>query len=457
MPLLQQANTAFRQKRLQEAIRLYQEALTLYPELAPFIQFNHDLAVRKARKQGKYPVKSSIKDHTDIAECAKLRVLFVLPGAIDSNNGYHVQLLLRDLTSTGMVHCTVTTPDICHKTADPRTLPFSAVTAAETPHSFDLIHAWTPREAVRELCEHLLTRHPCSLVVHLEDNEEYLTAAVMGRPFTELARLTETELDRIIPRTCFHPHRGKQFLQRAQGVTMIIDSLAHFKEEHIPGLVIAPPVDQHLFYPRPPNLLLRQQLGIAENQVVLVYTGNVHAANVHEVRQLYEAVELLNSQGTSALLLRTGQNCGDWEYKKGFSEYIRHLGWVERDQVPEILAAADVLVQPGKPGPFNDQRIPCKLPEYFAMGRPIILPKTNIGLQVRHEHQGYVLDNADSVAIAQAVQTIIITPALRERLARGSLEFFRANFARQSMPLRLIQFYSDLVSPYKKEPDQVVS
>ena len=48
---------------------------------------------------------------------------------------------------------------------------------------------------------------------------------------------------------------------------------------------------------------------------------------------------------------------------------------------PQLLVAADILVQPdGSPGPFNDYRFPSKLPDFFASGRPVVLPKTNIGL-----------------------------------------------------------------------------
>src|SRR5262245_34876524 len=35
-----------------------------------------------------------------------------------------------------------------------------------------LVHAWTPRELVRELTEELVSRHGCPYVVHLEDNED---------------------------------------------------------------------------------------------------------------------------------------------------------------------------------------------------------------------------------------------------------------------------------------------
>jgi glycosyltransferase involved in cell wall biosynthesis len=82
-----------------------------------------------------------------------------------------------------------------------------------------------------------------------------------------------------------------------------------------------------------------------------------------------------------------------------------------------MLAAADVLVQPGWPGPFDDERIPSKLPEFFAMSRPVILPRTNLGLRVAHEQEAYVLDRADAEGMAEAIWRLKADPALRQRLA----------------------------------------
>src|SRR5207237_553434 len=43
-----------------------------------------------------------------------------------------------------------------------------------------LVHAWTPREAVRELVQEVSARYGCPYVVHLEDNEDVITADALG-------------------------------------------------------------------------------------------------------------------------------------------------------------------------------------------------------------------------------------------------------------------------------------
>ncbi|NET76672.1 tetratricopeptide repeat protein [Okeania sp. SIO1F9] len=389
-----------------------------------------------------------------------LNALFVLYGNIDSNGGYHAQLHATRLLEQG-VDCLFAVPDSSdnedvlrrslHNLSNPvRILAYSdfSIPGLRLPFANgggpDVIHAWTPREVVRKCVEKLLKQYSCPLVIHLEDNEEYLTAAKVGRPFAELSKLPEAELNRIIPGDRYHPIKGKAFLNRAQGLTMIIETLKGFNIGNVPELVLAPPVDESLFYPRPINQELRRSLGILEGHVVLAYTGNVHSGNRDEVGELYQAVEILNQQGCPTVLLRSGLNGEGMEVESWGGSYEKYLGWVEREQVPEILAAADVLVQPGVPGEFNDRRIPSKLLEYFAMGRPVVLPKSNLGLRVSHGREGYVLARYDAKGIAGAVQEIKTDRELARRLSDGAVDFYLSQLEQGLMGTKLNDFYGRL-------------
>ncbi|MDT9286193.1 tetratricopeptide repeat protein [Limnospira sp. PMC 1298.21] len=390
-----------------------------------------------------------------------MNVLFVLYGSLESNSGYQAQLHAAKLGKVG-VDCMFAVPDSSYQSnagqqasrnplsPPANVLPFSALLSSQVRFSFadgrcpDVIHAWTPREIVREFVESLLERYPCALVIHLEDNEEYLTEAKVGRPFAELAKLPEAELDRLIPANRYHPIKGRAFLNRAQGLTMIIDSLKEFNTQKVAELVLPAPVDEKLFYPRPMNWELRRSLGISDNSVVLAYTGNVHSGNIGEVRELYRAVEILNQQGCPTILLRTGLNGDKLGVESWGGVLEKYLGWVEREQVPQILAAADVLVQPGVPGVFNDQRVPSKLLEYFAIGRPVVLPKTNLGLRVKHGQQGYVLERSDAQGIAEAVQQIKADTELARRLSDGAVDFYLNQLEQSLIGMKLNDYYCKL-------------
>ncbi len=442
---------------------------------------------------------------------AALNILFVLYHAIDSNSGLHVQLHAARLLDEGAdclfavpdqqatsaasqmnraVHSAILRPagargrgerqgserdvgDVLLPALDnrlgySRVRPYSAFLPPDGRLPFadgrgpDIIHAWTPREVVRRFVEELRGRQPCPVVIHLEDNEEYLTEVSVGRPFAELTRLSASELDRLIPANRYHPTRGRTFLDQAQGLTLIIGTLERFNIRKTPTMVLPPPVDERLFYPRPFNRALRHELGVPDDHVVLAYTGNRHRGNQAEIGELYQAVEMLNRQGCPTVLFRTGL---DGKARNGAlsteSPYEKNLGWVERQRVPEILAAADMLVQPGEPGPFNDERIPSKLPEYFAMGRPVILPRTNLGLRVTHAQHAYVVEKADASSIAEAVRTIRSDRALWRRLSDQGVEFYLSRFARELMSTSLSDYYGQLqrlggTGPYASSSGEVL-
>ncbi|WPL15266.1 N-acetylglucosaminyl-diphospho-decaprenol L-rhamnosyltransferase [Thiorhodovibrio winogradskyi] len=361
------------------------------------------------------------------APAAPRNLLFVLPMPLDSNSGYHVQHHAAQLRAQG-IDCRVAVPD-GQPTSDQSPLPsrsHSQVLSDPAASGFangrgpDLIHAWTPRECVRRLVEPLRRATGARLLVHLEDNEEHLTEVALGRPYAELARLPLAELDRLIPGHRYHPQRGQWLLDRADGLTLIASPLARFNRRRLPAQRLPAPVDESLFAPRPRNQRLRQAQGIPDQACVLAYTGNVHHANQHEVAELYRALARLNQQGLPTVLLRTGHTRPVTPMPAVPASAVRELGWVERAQVPEILAAADLLIQSGDPGPFNDQRLPSKLPEYFAMGRPVILAQGHPDLCPRHGEHAWLVESTSAAQLAEAVRTLWHDRALAERLAQGA-------------------------------------
>ncbi|QEP42101.1 glycosyltransferase [Ectothiorhodospiraceae bacterium BW-2] len=439
---------------------------------------NRDLALtRERRERNHHYFKLRWDDYTQqIAEqyqqaadpdsgyrpqpSSRLNLLFVLHGPLESNSGYHIQLHAQALRQYG-VHSLCAVPDHHNRSTTPphklrqisytmaQRLPAAALFA--DGRGPDIIYAWTPREAVRRCAEALRQRHHAALVIHLEDNEPYLTEVTLGRPWSELEQCTTAELDQQIPSNRYHPRHGATFLRQAEAVTLVINTLDAFNVAQKPALVVGAPVDTQLFYPRPRNHALRQAMGIAEAHCVLVYCGNLNRANRDEINQLYQAVDQLNRNGCPTHLLRTGL---DREAQARAATLdpltaarIHHLGWVSRQQLPDILAAADILVQPGRAGAFNDQRLPSKLPEYFAMGRPVILPRSNLGLVVADGEQALVLDIADASHIATAVQRLRADPVLAERLAAGAVGFYHHQL--QSDSRQLCSFLCQCLSPMR--------
>jgi glycosyltransferase involved in cell wall biosynthesis len=91
--------------------------------------------------------------------------------------------------------------------------------------------------------------------------------------------------------------------------------------------------------------------------------------------------------------------------------------------MPELLAAADVLVQPGGDDPYNAYRFPSKLPEFLASGRPVVLPRTNIGLHLRDSVDAVLLEHGDPGEIAEKVRLLVANPELGARIGEAGRAF----------------------------------
>lgn len=385
------------------------------------------------------------------------RILFVLYGDFTSNSALHAGSLANALTIQGQ-ECVVAVP---HNVETIRYHPgalFHAVSFDEClknpaifsgGHSADIVHAWTTRENVRRFCK-LFTAHAKSrLVIHLEDHEAHILEANLGQSMTSLLALPSTELDSLVPETLSHPHCSRKFVASAAAITVIVDRLRELVPAGKPTHLIWPAADETSFFQRPIPWAMRSALGWGADHTVLFYHGNVHATNETEVRELYSAVLQLNEAGFPTKLIRTGRDFCDFlgAMKSRMTPHVITLGQVDHQHhLPPLLALADFFIQPGVPDTFNDYRFPSKLPEFFALGRPVILPRTNLGGILRHGEDAWILAKADAAGIVEAVIRLRGDNGLRERLTAGASSVTARYFNWQRSASNLLTFYNSLPS-----------
>jgi glycosyltransferase involved in cell wall biosynthesis len=381
-------------------------------------------------------------------------LLFILPGSFAANHALHVTALANELAAAGHA-CAVAVSHDLSTLAHHAQPAFRGLLHTEAADGVtypdgrgpDIIHAWTTRENVRRLTDQLRQRHGSRIVVHLEDNEQEILALTLGRPFAELDRLSDNELDRLVPADLSHPHRSRAFLASADGVTVIMDRLREFVPSGRTCLTLWPAADSRYFRPRAIPHEFRRGLDPVPGTTVLFYHGNVHAANAAEVRELYAAVVALNAAGHPVRLIRTGLDAVDClgSLAAAVAPLVLNLGQIDHHRhLAPLMALADIFVQPGTADAFNDYRFPSKLPEFFAIGRPVILPRTNLGNVARHGVDAYVLDRADAAGITAAVIELRRDPALAGRLAQGAIDFAGQHFSWRRSAGALASFYEAL-------------
>lgn len=416
---------------------------------------NHSAALQLSADRIPLPGYGNLTPSVPARASQRRNILFVLYGNFTSNSALQVSALANELTAAGH-SCAVAVPHDKQTLSHQLSPGFRALLHAEAidqggnfpdDRGPDFIHAWTTRENVRETSLAVQHRHGGRIIIQLEDNERQLLARQLDQSPEQLEALSDSALDARVPSDLSHPHRSREFLAAADGVTIIVDRLREFIPPGKPYAEIWPAADSRYFFPRPLPAEFRRALQLAPTATVLFYHGNTHAANADEVRELYAAVADLNEAGQPTVLIRAGIDSVDFlgTLAARVRPHVLELGQIlNHRHLPPLMALADIFVQPGAPDAFNDYRFPSKLPEFFAIGRPVILPRTNLGLQLRHGTDAYVLDRADAPGIAAAITHLRRDPALAERLAQGAIAYSEKHFDWRRSAAALANFYQTL-------------
>jgi glycosyltransferase involved in cell wall biosynthesis len=388
-----------------------------------------------------------------------VKILILLYGPFDCNSAIQALHFGNELTELGceVTLCANRDPEAIRKVGNPafECIPYSELPRLrrelEARRGESLILAWTPRERVRRAALPLITELGIPYVVHLEDNEEYLLASAYHMPIGELQRMPVRERDRPETLDLSHPPEYKEFLRGANAVTMITEELREFNFGDRPWHLMRPGIDSERFRPDLEPPLRRAQLGLADDDFVIVYHGTLHYANQHEMFSLYLAVKLLQRQGLPVKLVRLGfTNLGGVD-PRTFGALIEgavELGQVDWRDVPRYLALADAYVQPGAPDDFNRYRLPSKLPEFLAMGRPVILPHCNIGNDLDHGRNALLLERGNAPEIADRLAELAADPARAQRLGAGAREFALRNLNWHDNAVSLLDFYRSVLAEH---------
>ncbi len=162
---------------------------------------------------------------------------------------------------------------------------------------------------------------------------------------------------------------------------------------------------------------------------------------------LYLAVKLLQRRGHPVRLVRLGHSEFGGVDPRAFravADGAIELGPVPWREMPNYLALADAFVQPGPPDDFNRYRLPSKLPEFLAMGRPVILPHCNIGHDLAHGKNALLLEEGNALEIVARIEELLSDREMGDRLGAGSRQFAEEQLSWRSNAEGLADFLSEI-------------
>jgi len=331
-----------------------------------------------------------------------MNILFVLYRDFIANSANPLALYARELHLSGHA-CAVAVPENLETISQHENVTFRPVLYSDVLHApasvfpdgrpADVVHACTPREVVRKFVSSYMAKQPTALVIYLEDNEGWISTRALGLTEATLYQQTEQAISERLPDSLSHPFRYEYFIGLADAVAVIQDKLRACVPPWVYCTTVMIGADVELFSPRTPSPTVRARYGVSDSEKVIVYHGSLNQFIRPAIQNLCTAVGLIRQRGIQCRLLRTGAYALDFlgELPSDTAEAISDLGFVPRSALPEILAIADVFVQPGTPNPFEDLRFPGKIAEFLAMGRPVIMPNANIA--------GLFRDGVDAVLL----------------------------------------------------------
>lgn len=126
----------------------------------------------------------------------------------------------------------------------------------------------------------------------------------------------------------------------------------------------------------------------------------------------------------------------------GVAQNVVFAGLVDRERIPELLAAMDVLVHTSL-----REGLARVLPQALAMGRPCVAFELDGAPEVVVPGQtGYLVRPGDAAGLADAINRLLDDPQLRERMGAEGRRLVDPAFREETMVTQIADVYERLLS-----------
>lgn len=149
---------------------------------------------------------------------------------------------------------------------------------------------------------------------------------------------------------------------------------------------------------------MKQSISRNDDQFILVYPGTI--APRYGLHVAIKGVAILASEFSNLQLRIIGpetaykQELRDLVAQLQVEEHVEILPAVKMEEVPVVLASADMGIYPAFPDPHMDIAIPTKVLEYTVMGLPVIASRLKVIEQLFEHGKAYIYPPGDHEAFA---------------------------------------------------------
>jgi glycosyltransferase involved in cell wall biosynthesis/peptidoglycan/xylan/chitin deacetylase (PgdA/CDA1 family) len=148
--------------------------------------------------------------------------------------------------------------------------------------------------------------------------------------------------------------------------------------------------------------------------------------------------------------------------KLGVGESVKSMGGVRLDEMPQVIANADLGVVPKRADSFGNEAYSTKIMEFMSQGIPVVASRTKIDTYYYQEGTVHFFESGNSEDMARAMLDVFYDKQLREALKARGYEYSQQNSWDQKKQryLDLIDFLSterfESVASSKQDADKTV-
>lgn len=377
------------------------------------------------------------------------------PGGSGVVNGQ----LLEGLITDGC-HLQIVTPTMPENLGRSKIMRdrFSGAELFEFPMDRPQIEPWSDgfesKAAKRQLdttlrlCEARIIKNPPDLMLVGRE------ASLWGLP--ELAKQYELPIAVMCHAISFllsggaPPEMVRKVLQELDKVDLAIVPANHaaealIKEGHKNICILPNCVDTELFRPGPRNSTLRQSLHITDNQLVVA-----HASNLKSVKRAHDIVAsaascLQTNPNLLYLIIGDGpclKDLQDDSRRYGIEDHFRYTGWVDRDEMPDLLRLADIAVMPS-----SVEGLAMAYLEAMASGLVIIASDIASAREVIIDGKtGFTFPVGDVEALSRVTLHLAADTDLRQLVGRRARAHMETHYRLEESTRRLTRALISLTS-----------
>ena len=242
--------------------------------------------------------------------------------------------------------------------------------------------------------------------------------------------------------------------RRANKIVVISAALANYMRDiGVPAqkvVLIPPAVDTCKFNPSVDGRGIRRELGIRDDEKVALFSGWLY--DFCGIDLVFRAIEDL-AQNIPRFRLVV---CGDGPLldtlvrlraELGIERYVCLLGRRPFDDMPGIVAGADVCINPYLPDVRSIFAFPSKIAEYMAAGKSVIATNLDGTESILGKSSGAILVSPER--FADAIRSVMTDDDLRQKLAEQCRNFCLDNFSLQLIAQRFESVLTETIaSPY---------